>query len=120
MAKRGSNKHRSVEQEDYIAKKISGVRSPSSGASDKEDGDVRTKLFLVECKTTGEYHKPAKSISIKLDDIEKIVDEAYAANRVPVMALRIHNPQSPLADADGNIDIMANLLKDWLYLDNLC
>lgn len=119
MATRGSKKFRSVEQEDFIAKKVSGRRSPSSGASDKEDGDVENEVFLIECKTTGEFDKPAKSISIKLEDLEKIRDEAMVAGKVPVMALRIHNPESPLADANGNIDIMANLLKDWLYLDRL-
>jgi Holliday junction resolvase len=119
MASRGSNKHRSVEQENFIAKKISGRRSPSSGASDKDPGDVRNEIFLIECKTTGEFDKPAKSISLKLGDLEKIADEAYAAGRVPVVALRIHNPNSPLADANGNVDIIANLLKDWLYLDRL-
>lgn len=120
MAKRGSNKFRSVEQEEYIAKKISGKRSPSSGASDKDNGDVKNNAYLVECKTTGKYDKPAKSISIKVSDLEKIVDESHIENRIPVLALRIHNPNSPLADANGNIDIMANLLKDWLYLDRVC
>lgn len=116
MAKRGSSKYRSLEQENYIAKKIDGRRSPSSGAADKDNGDVKNNIFLVECKTTGEYDKPAKSISIKLSDLEKIVDESYTEDRIPVLALRIYNPNSPLADADGNIDIIANLLKDWLYL----
>lgn len=117
MAKRGSKKYRSVEQENHIAKKIGGVRSRSSGASDKDNGDVKSKIYLVECKTTGEYDKPAKSISIKLSDIEKIVDGAHIEDRIPAIALRIYNPHSPLADADGNIDLMANLLKDWLYLE---
>lgn len=119
MAPRGSKKFRSVEQEDYIAKKISGRRSPSSGAADKDDGDVKNEIFLVECKMTGTFDKPAKSISIKLNDLEKIVDEAYALGKTPMMSLRIHNRNSPLADADGNIDLMVNLLDDWIYLDRL-
>jgi hypothetical protein len=119
VATRGTSKFRSVEQEDFIAKKVAGRRSPSSGASDKEDGDVRNDVFLIECKTTGEFDKPAKSISLRLSDLEKIRDEAYASDRIPVMALRIHNPNSPLADANGNIDIIANFLNDWLYIDRL-
>lgn len=120
MAKRGSKKYRSVEQENHVAKKIGGVRSPSSGAADKENGDVKNNTYIVECKTTGEFDKPAKSISLKLSDLEKIADEACIEDRIPVMALRIYNPGSPLADADGNIDVMVNLLTDWLHIERFC
>jgi hypothetical protein len=104
MAKRGSTKWLSVRQEDHIAYKYQGKRSPSSGGSVTDQGD--------ECKHTGTFDKPAKSISIKLADLDKIADEAWSENREPVMALRIYNPSSILADEDGNVDLIVRLIGD--------
>ncbi len=109
MAKRGSSKDRSIAQEEHVAKVMKGVRSPSSGASVSDQGDVRTHngIYLIECKVRGQYDKPAKSISISMADLAKITDEAWSEGREPLMALRIiADPDHPLADRDGHIDLI--------------
>lgn len=112
MAKRGSIKWLSVRQETEIARRFVGKRSVSSGAAVTDQGDVRTPKLLIECKHRGTFDKPARSVSIKLDDFEKVADEAWSEGRQPVMALRIYCPLSPLADDEGNVDIIARLLND--------
>lgn len=107
MAKRGSAKDRSVRQEEYIAQRFRGTRSPSSGAAVSDQGDVRNQTYLIECKVRGQYDKPAKSISISTDDLEKITNEAWSEGKEPMMALRIiADPSHPLADKDGHIDLV--------------
>ena len=112
IAKPGSTKWLSRRQEERIAKIYGGVVSPSSGASAADPGDVRTDDQLFECKHTGTFDKPAKSISIKLSDLEKIADEAWAEGRDPVMALCIYNPDSVLSDHEGNVDVIVRLKRD--------
>jgi len=112
MAKRGSLKWLSIRQENDIARRFAGKRSASSGAAVTDQGDVRTPKLLIECKHTGTFDKPARSISIKLSDFEKVADEAWSENRDPVMALRIYCPDSILADDDGNVDIIARLIDN--------
>lgn len=112
MAKRGTVKYDSVQHEEFVAKLYKGKRSPSSGAAVSDGGDVRSDEDLFECKQKGNSNKPAKSISIKLDVLEKIADEAWSEGREPVVALRIYNPDSPLADDSGNIDLVARLIQD--------
>lgn len=92
---------------------MGGRRSPSSGAWIYDDGDVSAEEFVIECKMSGNPEKPAKSISIKLPDLEKVFDEASLNRKTPMMALRIHNPESVLADHKGNIDLVCVRLKDW-------
>ena len=112
VAKRGSSKDRSLAQEDFIARAYGGTRSPSSGGSSHDQGDVRTTDELFECKQTGTPIKGAKSISINLGVLEKAAEEAYSEGRMPAMALRITNPQSPLADSKGHIDLVVRLVRD--------
>lgn len=112
MAPRGSGKWLSRQQEDRIASSYSGTVSPSSGAAQVDNGDVRTADSLIECKLTGSYDKPAKSISIKLDVLEKICDEAWSEGLTPVMALTIVNGNSILADGNGCIDLIVRLRED--------
>lgn len=106
-------KEHSVAQEEFIAKSMSGRRSPSSGAWIYDDGDVSAEEFIIECKMSGNPEKSAKSISLKLADFEKVFDEASLNRKTPIMALRIHNPESILADHKGNIDFICLRLKDW-------
>lgn len=112
MARRGTLKYRSVDQENFIARKYNGSRSPSSGANHRDRGDVRTESHLIECKLTGTHERPSKSISLKLEDFEKIADEAYSEGKYCAMALRIYNPDSPLSDAQGNIDFITYLVRE--------
>jgi hypothetical protein len=112
LAKRGTVKEASVDQENFIAVKYGGKRSKSSGGAMHDAGDVRTTNHLIECKLTGDTLKPAKSIRLELSDLEKICDEAWAEGRTPALALRIYNPKSRLADVHGNVDVIARLVSD--------
>ena len=111
-APKESSKGRSVVHETWIARRYGGSRSPSSGASAKDAGDVRTPTQLIECKQRGEMDKPRKSYSLKLGDVEKIVDEAYQEGLIPSLAIRIYNPDSVLADKDGNVDLIVRRVVD--------
>ena len=112
MAARGSTKWLSQRQEERVARKHGGKKSPSSGGAISDQGDVRTVKELIECKHTGTFDKPAKSISIKLSDLEKIADEAWSEGREPVMALAIYAPDSVLADANGEVNLVVRLEDD--------
>jgi len=116
MAARGSSKDRSVRQEEYVASRFpSAKRSPSSGAAVSDQGDVRNHQYLIECKVRGQYDKPAKSISISMEDLAKITDEAWSEGKEPLMALRIiADPAHPLADRDGHIDLIVTTLDHFM------
>jgi len=101
-----------VLQEERVAKAYRGKRSPSSGGAATDRGDVRAQYDLFECKHVGTYDKPAKSVSIKLSDFEKLYDEATSEGKDAAMALSIYAPGSVLADADGFVDITARLQRD--------
>lgn len=110
-----SNKGRSARQESFIGDAYGGTVSPSSGASARDAGDVRTAHTLIECKQTGQMHKPAKSFSLKVADFEKIAEEAYSEGRDPALAVRIYCPTSTLADKDGNVDLIVRRVQDDQY-----
>ena len=112
MAKRGTKKRKSQDQEEFLALLYGGTVSPSSGAADNDSGDVRTDLELIEAKVTGEPGDPKKSISVKVEDFEKITQEAYAEGKEPVLALRIYNPDSTLASPSGWIDLAVRSADD--------
>lgn len=95
-----------------MAEALEGKRSPSSGASITDAGDVRSLNFLIECKHKGTFDKPAKSISVKLSDFEKIFDEASSEGRTPMLCLSIYSPDSILATRDGCVDFSVQLLSD--------
>jgi hypothetical protein len=105
VAKRGSTKALSVAHEDWVAWLYRGRRSPSSGGAATDRGDVRCLDHLFECKMTGTYEKPKRSISLKLDDMEKIADEAQQEGKSWAMAIRFYAPGSPVADKDGFVDV---------------
>lgn len=110
MALKGSNKARSVEHEDFIARRYGGRRNPGSGAMDSEVGDVVSDDYAFECKTTGTPGSPARSSLITR--MEKIAEEAYAVGKRPVLALRFFAPESPLADHKGFIDLVVRRVGD--------
>lgn len=111
MAKRKSTRAFARIHEDWIARQYGGVVSPSSGAAVTDSGDVRTEVELMECKATG-HNGPAKSISLKLSVMEKIADEAYSEGLEPAIPLRIYNPESPLSDGHGYVDMIVRLVRD--------
>jgi hypothetical protein len=110
-------KEHSIAQEEFVAKIARGRRSPSSGASLYDDGDVENDTYIVECKMSGNPDKPAKSISLRLADFEKVHEEAALNRKAPAMALRIYNPDSVLADHKGNIDFVCVTLREWENLN---
>lgn len=102
----------SERQEQDIAEWYGGTRSPSSGGAETDEGDVRTETHLYECKLTGSPSREAKSISLKVADIEKARDEAYGEGLEWAMPLRIYAPFSPAANRHGYIDLMVRPLGD--------
>jgi hypothetical protein len=103
MAKRGTSKWYSLQQEAHVARQYGGVQSKSSGAAAHDYGDVRTATKLIECKFT---MKPPKKL---LDDFEKNAREAYAEGLEPLLVLRWHAPDSFLADREGYVDLSVRL-----------
>lgn len=114
MAKRGTVKRKSVEQEDFIAAHYHGRRSPSSGAADTDSGDVVTDTHLFECKVTGNPEEPLKRpINSKLnDELVKIAEEAWQRGKTPVLALRWFEPDHILSDRSGWVDIVLKRVVD--------
>ena len=68
----------STQQENKVAKAVSGKRQANSGASTWQKGDVQNQKFLIECKTTVQ---PKKSFSIKQEWLEKIAEEAIGMRK---------------------------------------
>lgn len=118
MAKRGSTKQSSIDHEEYIAGIYRGRRSPSSGAADNDNGDVRSENYLIECKTTGRPGYPVKSLPVFVQTLEKIADEAWAEGRFPVLAMRFYNPDSPLA-VQGWVDVSIMISDEHATLEAL-
>jgi hypothetical protein len=112
MARRGTSKRLSVNHEEAIAQTYGGVRSPSSGGAAHDYGDVRCPDKLIEAKLTGDPTRPKRSISVRVDVLEKIAKEAYAEGKRPALALRICEPNSFLADVHGYIDLIVYLIGD--------
>jgi len=114
MAKSGTRKWFSRRQEDKVAKTYGGKVSPSSGGAITDQGDVRMPVYntLCECKHAGTFTKPAKSISLKLEDLEKIADEAWNESKEPMMVLSMYAPDSILADGDGEVNVSVRLMLD--------
>lgn len=68
----------SKKQENKVAKSLGGRRQSNSGATPFYKGDVVTKSFLIECKTST---SPKKSVSIKKEWLEKNHMERFAMNK---------------------------------------
>ena len=139
MAKRDTSKRRSVDQENWVASQYNGKVSPSSGGAVTDRGDVRTERQLIECKYIGlkkvtvttewneekrgfdleTVEKPSKSIRIDIEDLEKICDEAWHEGREPVMQIQVKNPESPLANDKGLINITVRMTSDDVYRNDI-
>ena len=115
MAIRGSAKERSVQHENHIADAYKGKRSPSSGASDTDQGDVRTDTRLIECKTTGGPEKPSR-LPTFIQHLEKVCLEAWEEGREGSVALRYYAPESKLA-INGWIDVIVSTVGNDAFRD---
>lgn len=68
----------SSKQEKQVAKAIGGKQTANSGATAFSKGDVRTDLFLLECKTCV---KSQKSFTVQKDWFTKNKEEAFAMGK---------------------------------------
>lgn len=71
-------------QEDRIAKQVGGSVNAGSGAFDRK-GDVRSRFFSIEAKWTGK-----KSYILKAETLEKILGEALAEGRSPLLQIELN------------------------------
>lgn len=97
LFKTPSEKEKSKRQEQSLANSLLGKRRPASGAFKGQKGDVSSscpsvfdedghpsiKPFLIECKQTG-----SRSMSVKLDWIRKIEEEAASEDKLPALNLK--------------------------------
>ena len=104
-----NNKKKSKKQEQSLAENILGSRRPASGAFKGQKGDVSSGLpqifddegqpvykpFLIECKFTND-----RSMSVKLDWIRKIEEEAASENKTPAINL-LWQPKNELKSDFG-------------------
>lgn len=114
--KRKTVKERSQKQESKVAKEVKGRVVPASGALDNFKGDVRSLLFLIECKTT---EKDYYVFSMKTWD--KIVKEALKDNlREPVLQIDIEDGNKRLCALKYETfeDLMTNSDRE-IYLSNM-
>ena len=111
MAKRGTVKRKSIEQEEWIAAQYDGRRSASSGAAETDQGDVRTFTHLIECKCMGNPEEKVKRPAFA-KDLEKVTEEAWSEGRIPMLAIRWYDPDSILADRNGWCDVVVKRVVD--------
>lgn len=105
MALKGTNKRRSVDQENRIADLYDGQRSRSSGAADTDSGDVVTPSELIECKTTGGPSEKKISEPKFLKELAKVAEEATERGRTGVICLRYYLPDSYLSNREGWVEV---------------
>lgn len=68
----------SKQQEKRVAKAVGGKRTANSGATMFSKGDVRTKNFLIECKTCTERKN---TFTMHKDWFDKNKEEAFAMHK---------------------------------------
>lgn len=100
------------DHEEFIANLYGGKRSASSGASITDKGDVTSHPTntLFECKMTGQPGHIRKTTLTRR--MEKIADEAWEVGMEPALALRFFNPNSPLSNREGWVDLTVRLSAD--------
>jgi hypothetical protein len=81
-------------QEQRIAKELGGSVNALSGALDRK-GDVRAPGLLVEAKWTGK-----KQFTIRSAVVEKIVSEAWAEGRRPIVQVDLNEKHYALVEWD--------------------
>jgi hypothetical protein len=90
-----NTRKQSTKQEKSVAKQINGRITPNSGATDFIKGDVRSDIFLVECKTTD---KPFYSLPFSVWG--KIYREAVKDGlRIPLMCIDIQGKRCYICES---------------------
>ena len=99
MAKKGTTKYKSIKQEKRVAKELDGRTVIGSGAL-LDKADVKSDIFLIECKTTAKNFYP-----LSLATWKKIQKEALKIGRTPLMYIDFNddctNPNSVIV-MNGN------------------
>lgn len=75
---KNSTRYFSSKQEKQIAKKLNGKCQTNSGATLFSKGDIKTKNWLIEAKTT---LSEKDSFSIKRQWLDKLKQESFAMNK---------------------------------------
>jgi hypothetical protein len=97
---------RSKRQEEQVAKAVGGQRTPNSGATMFQKGDVKADKLLVECKTK---MTPSESISIKKEWLIKNREEAVFMGKPYSVVAFNFGPDEPnyyILDEDLFIDFL--------------
>lgn len=84
---RGTHKH-GQKSERKTAKRLGSITRPGSGAVEGAKGDIMLTDFLVENKATEH-----RSISIKLDWLDKISREAREEGKAPALSFQFVDKQ---------------------------
>lgn len=95
---RSEGQKASRKQEDRLAARIGGRRTPASGARWHTKGDVRGSQFLIELKWTGK-----KQITIKAEVLEKIHDEAILDGRLPAVGFELNGRNYVILEEDDAV-----------------
>lgn len=88
------NRDRATRQEEAAAARYGGRVKPGSGSHPLSKGDVQTRSFLMEMKTT--IHG---SLSVKAEWLEKISREAAGEARLPALEIKLECITDPLVEA---------------------
>jgi len=80
----------SQKQEKTLAKKLGGKVTPGSGAFGFHKGDVTSEKYLAEAKFTD-----ATEYRLTLRTWNKIKNEAYSVNKIPVMEIMLDQGGTP-------------------------
>lgn len=84
---RGTHKH-GQKSERKTAKRLGGITRPGSGAVAGAKGDILLPDYLIENKSTEH-----KSISLKLEWLDKISVEAREEGRIPALSIQFVDKQ---------------------------
>jgi hypothetical protein len=98
---------KSKKQEKRLADKLGGKRQKGSGSQPYSKGDVRCTDLLAEAKRTDK-----KSISIKVQYLEKIVKEATSYDCIPAVAIAFED--TPLLVPKDWVLVPAEFLRELL------
>jgi len=89
--------------EDRLSKTLGGRSRPASGAMDGAKGDIGVGQFLIEAKST-----TSLSMSLKLDWLVKIAQEARAEHKEPALTVSFVRPDGmPVKDGEWVLVPMA-------------
>lgn len=92
--------------EHEISEALGGHAHIGSGRLTGWKSDGSSDLYQIECKQTEK-----KSISLKLEWLEKITAEALPSGRIPILALKFLNVDDPLVDKDWILCPVSEFLR---------